>query len=155
MQGNAKSIYSVFTENSRFIVPIYQRPYSWRNEHCKQLWDDIVACATGKRDKHFFGSTVRVPDASGMIVIDGQQRITTISLLMLAIRAALVSGEKTATRGGRLRLCAPPDARRGRRVHPVRRLFLLDVDPRRHGLHRLSRSRHLQLGDGQRDSGVA
>ena len=100
MQGNAKSIYSVFTENSRFIVPIYQRPYSWRNEHCKQLWDDIVACATGKRDKHFFGSTVRVPDASGMIVIDGQQRITTISLLMLAIRAALVSGEKTATRGG-------------------------------------------------------
>ena len=100
MQGNAKSIYSVFTENSRFIVPIYQRPYSWRNEHCKQLWDDIVACATGKRDKHFFGSTVRVPDASGMIVIDGQQRITTVSLLMLAIRAALVSGEKTATRGG-------------------------------------------------------
>lgn len=100
MQGNAKSIYSVFTENSRFIVPIYQRPYSWRNEHCKQLWDDIVACATGKRDKHFFGSTVRVPDASGMIVIDGQQRITTISLLMLAIRDALVSGEKTATRGG-------------------------------------------------------
>lgn len=100
MQGNAKSIYSVFTENSRFIVPIYQRPYSWRNEHCKQLWDDIVACATGKRDKHFFGSTVRVPDASGMIVIDGQQRITTISLLMLAIRAALVSGEKTAARGG-------------------------------------------------------
>ena len=100
MQGNAKSIYSVFTENSRFIVPIYQRPYSWRNEHCKQLWDDIVACATGKRDKHFFGSTVRVPDASGMIVIDGQQRITTVSLLMLAIRAALVSGEKTAARGG-------------------------------------------------------
>lgn len=100
MQGNAKSIYSIFTENNRFIVPIYQRPYSWRMDQCKQLWSDIVACATGKRDRHFFGSTVRVPDASGMIVIDGQQRITTISLLMLAIRNALVAGKKQATRGG-------------------------------------------------------
>ena len=100
MQGNAKSIYSVFTENSRFVVPIYQRQYSWRIEQCKQLWNDIIACATNKRDKHFFGSTVRVPDAAGMIVIDGQQRITTISLLMLAIRNALLTGEKQATRGG-------------------------------------------------------
>jgi hypothetical protein len=100
MQGNAKSIYSVFTENSRFVVPIYQRQYSWRIEQCKQLWSDIIACATNKRDKHFFGSTVRVPDAAGMIVIDGQQRITTISLLMLAIRNALLTGEKHATRGG-------------------------------------------------------
>ena len=100
MQGNAKSIYSVFTENSRFIVPIYQRPYSWHIEQCKQLWNDILACATNKRDKHFFGSTVRVPDALGMIVIDGQQRITTISLLMLAIRNVLESGKMMATRGG-------------------------------------------------------
>jgi len=100
MQGNAKSIYSVFTENSRFVVPIYQRQYSWRIEQCKQLWNDIIACATNKRDKHFFGSTVRVPDASGMIVIDGQQRITTISLLMLAIRNSLLSGETQASRGG-------------------------------------------------------
>ncbi len=100
MQGNAKSIYSVFTENSRFIVPIYQRLYSWRTEQCRQLWNDIIACATNRRDKHFFGSTVRVPDATGMIVIDGQQRITTISLLMLAIRNALISGTKSATRGG-------------------------------------------------------
>lgn len=100
MQGNAKSIYSVFTENSRFIVPIYQRLYSWRIEQCRQLWNDIIACATNKRDKHFFGSTVRVPDAAGMIVIDGQQRITTISLLMLAIRNALISEKRTATRGG-------------------------------------------------------
>lgn len=100
MQGNAKSIFSVFTENSRFIVPIYQRPYSWKIEECKQMWADILACARGDRDKHFFGSTVRVPDASGMIVIDGQQRITTVSLLMLAIRNLLCSGEKTATRGG-------------------------------------------------------
>lgn len=85
MDGHAKSIYSVFTENSRFIVPIYQRPYSWHIEQCKQLWNDILACATGKRGKHFLGSIVRVPDESGMVVIDGQQRITTMSLLMLAI----------------------------------------------------------------------
>ena len=129
MQGNAKSVFSIFTENNRFIVPLYQRPYSWKVEQCRQLWDDIVACAIGKRAKHFFGSTVRVPDASGMIVIDGQQRITTISLLMMAIRHILMDGGRSATRGGKtqdwilneflLERCYPPrmDAKKLLLVH--------------------------------------
>ncbi len=86
MEGHAKSVFSLFVENKCFIVPIYQRPYSWKIEQCRQMFNDILACASGKRDSHFFGSVVRVADGDGSLVIDGQQRLTTISLLLLAIK---------------------------------------------------------------------
>lgn len=86
MEGHAKSVFSLFVENKCFIVPIYQRPYSWKIEQCRQMFSDILACASGKRDSHFFGSVVRVADGDGALVIDGQQRLTTISLLLLAIK---------------------------------------------------------------------
>ena len=50
------------------------------------MFSDILACASGKRELHFFGSVVRVADGDGALVIDGQQRLTTISLLLLAIK---------------------------------------------------------------------
>ena len=86
MEGHAKSVFSLFVENKCFIVPIYQRPYSWKIEQCRQMFSDILACASGKRESHFFGSVVRVADGDGALVIDGQQRLTTISLLLLAIK---------------------------------------------------------------------
>ena len=91
MEGHAKSVFSLFVENKCFIVPIYQRPYSWRIEQCRQMFCDIMACASGKRDSHFFGSVVRVADGEGSLVIDGQQRLTTISLLLLAIKNAVLA----------------------------------------------------------------
>lgn len=90
MEGHAKSVFSLFVENKCFIVPIYQRPYSWRIEQCRQMFSDIMACASGKRESHFFGSVVRVADGDGSLVIDGQQRLTTISLLLLAIKSAVL-----------------------------------------------------------------
>lgn len=73
----------------RFIIPVYQRNYDWKMENCKQLYDDLVKVVQKGRKSHFFGSIVSVYEPSGrntdFLVIDGQQRLTTISLLLLAM----------------------------------------------------------------------
>lgn len=73
----------------RFIIPVYQRNYDWKIEHCKQLYDDLVKVIKNNRRSHFFGSLVSVYNVSGrnteFLVIDGQQRLTTLSLLFLAM----------------------------------------------------------------------
>ncbi|WQZ75123.1 DUF262 and DUF1524 domain-containing protein [Helicobacter pylori] len=79
------------SQEKQFVIPIYQRVYSWEKEQCKQLWDDIIK--TGGNDqieRHFIGSIVyaRVDDthSSPLLIIDGQQRLATITLLFIALR---------------------------------------------------------------------
>lgn len=73
----------------RFIIPVYQRNYDWKTENCKQLFDDLIKVIKNNRKSHFFGSLVSVYNPSGrnteFLVIDGQQRLTTVSLLFLAM----------------------------------------------------------------------
>lgn len=72
--------------DKNFIIPIYQRNYDWKKENCKQLFDDLENILKKNLNTHFFGSIVCKPeDMERIIIIDGQQRITTISLLLLAI----------------------------------------------------------------------
>lgn len=75
--------------NKRFVIPVYQRNYDWRTENCKQLFDDLVKVVRNHRKSHFFGSIVSVYNPDGVnnefLVIDGQQRLTTVSLLLLAM----------------------------------------------------------------------
>lgn len=72
--------------DKNFIIPIYQRNYDWKKEQCKQLFDDLENLIKKDLNSHFFGSIVCKPeDMERIIIIDGQQRITTISLLLLAI----------------------------------------------------------------------
>lgn len=72
--------------DKNFIIPIYQRNYDWKKENCKQLFDDLENLIKKNLNTHFFGSIVCKPeDMERIIIIDGQQRITTISLLLLAI----------------------------------------------------------------------
>ena len=72
--------------DKNFVIPIYQRNYDWKKENCKQLFDDLENLLKKNLDTHFFGSIVCKPeDMEQIIIIDGQQRITTISLLLLAI----------------------------------------------------------------------
>ncbi len=84
------------SQEKQFVIPIYQRVYSWEKEQCKQLWDDIVK--TGGNDQiegHFIGSIVFVHDGiyttnyNELLIIDGQQRLTTITLLFIALRVHL------------------------------------------------------------------
>ena len=79
--------------NKQFVIPIYQRTYSWTQKQCKQLWEDIIRVATNEEiNAHFIGSIVyieggiyQVSTIPKLLVIDGQQRLTTLSLLLVAL----------------------------------------------------------------------
>jgi uncharacterized protein with ParB-like and HNH nuclease domain/predicted transport protein len=83
----------------QFIIPIYQRTYSWDTPQCEQLWNDIVRAATDDHiSGHFVGSLVyvehgiyQVSGITQLLVIDGQQRLTTLTLLLAAL-ADLLKG---------------------------------------------------------------
>ncbi len=92
--------------DKRFVIPVYQRNYDWKTENCKQLYDDLVKIIKSGRKSHFFGSLVSVynPDGNNeeFLVIDGQQRLTTVSLLFLAMynlirEGAVVPGSPNLT----------------------------------------------------------
>ena len=90
MKGDAKPLVK-FLEgaDNRFIIPVYQRNYDWKQDNCKQLYNDLIKVIKDNRESHFFGSIVSsLYDGHGSseyLIIDGQQRITTISLLLLAV----------------------------------------------------------------------
>ena len=90
MNGNAQKLIKYMDGASkRFVIPVYQRNYDWKMEHCKQLYDDLVKVIRQNRKSHFFGSVVSVQSENGtmeeFLIIDGQQRLTTVSLLLLAV----------------------------------------------------------------------
>src|SRR5579872_3692436 len=77
----------------QFIVPVFQRDYSWETKHCLQLWKDIMqAGSTPNIKAHFVGSIVYIAaddnnaNISRWLLIDGQQRLTTVILLLTALR---------------------------------------------------------------------
>lgn len=93
MRGQETFLAKFFHSTKPLVVPVYQRNYTWRKENCKLLFDDILNICNDERKKHFIGSVVFVDHADSFIVIDGQQRITTISILLLALRNAIRDGE--------------------------------------------------------------
>lgn len=98
MNGSAQKLIKYMDGASkRFIIPVYQRNYDWRMLHCKQLYDDLVKVIKQGRKSHFFGSIVSVQNENGTmeeyLIIDGQQRLTTVSLLLLAIYHLLSEGK--------------------------------------------------------------
>ncbi|GAA9551133.1 DUF262 and DUF1524 domain-containing protein [Helicobacter pylori] len=94
MEANATTLLKFIEDNNKnqFVIPIYQRLYSWEKEQCKQLWDDIIKIGgNDKMDGHFIGSILYVLDGikhsnNALLIIDGQQRLTTITLLLIALR---------------------------------------------------------------------
>lgn len=100
----------------RFIIPVYQRNYDWKTENCKQLFDDLIKIIKNNRKSHFFGSLVSVYEPSGrnteFLVIDGQQRLTTVSLLLLAMYNLITNN-----------VIVPEDASLGKQIYED---FLVD-----------------------------
>lgn len=96
MKASENQLLTFLNGKKQFIIPIYQRTYSWNRAQCEQLWNDIVRTATDKQaNTHFVGSVVYIQDglfiAGGvmpLLVIDGQQRLTTLSLLLIALAKA-------------------------------------------------------------------
>ena len=90
----ATKIYEFFCGNKKqlFLIPLYQRAYAWEEKHCKRLFEDIVKVHRNHLPSHFFGSIVSVQDnqlEDDLLIIDGQQRITTVSIIVLALRNAV------------------------------------------------------------------
>lgn len=94
MKAEATPLLKFIKDNQKnqLVIPIYQRVYSWEKEQCKQLWDDIIKIGgDDKMDGHFIGSILYVLDGithsdNALLIIDGQQRLTTITLLLTALR---------------------------------------------------------------------
>ena len=81
----------------QFIVPIFQRDYSWGTRHCQQLWKDVIRVGSDPSVKgHFLGSVVYVAAEDNTatitrwLLIDGQQRMTTLTLLLIALRDRMI-----------------------------------------------------------------
>lgn len=96
MRGTAMPLQLVWGNAcTQLVIPVYQRNYAWKIENCKQLFTDLVKLKDSRRKGHFFGSIVTAPAGSGLdrLIIDGQQRLTTTSLLMLAAIKAVKDGK--------------------------------------------------------------
>jgi len=78
--------------NVQFVIPVYQRNYDWTNTECRELLNDIISVESEKRGTHFIGSIVFIHEGTystsevkELIIIDGQQRLTTINILYVAL----------------------------------------------------------------------
>lgn len=97
MKAVEAHLLSFLQRSPQLIIPVYQRTYSWTEKQCRQLWDDILR--VGSSDAiavHFIGSIVYIEQRlsqgshrAPVLVIDGQQRLTTVSLLLEALARAL------------------------------------------------------------------
>ena len=92
MDATKGNIYSILNGNKQFLIPVYQRYYSWEIEQCSRLWNDIVDMQKKGKAGHFVGSIVNIAEQAmptgvqKYMIIDGQQRMTTLTLLLIALR---------------------------------------------------------------------
>ena len=92
MDAQKGNIFEILNGNRQFVIPVYQRFYSWDISQCKRLWDDIVAMERQEKEGHFVGAIVNIAEKAmptgvqKFMIIDGQQRVTTLTLLLLALR---------------------------------------------------------------------
>ena len=96
MRGTAMPLQLVWGNAcTQLVIPVYQRNYAWKIENCNQLLADLIKLKNSQRKSHFFGSIVTAPVGSGLdrLIIDGQQRLTTTSLLMLAAIKTVKDGK--------------------------------------------------------------
>jgi hypothetical protein len=105
METQVRTPQMVFMQPQRFVVPLFQRPYVWNEENqWEPLWNDVARVAervlkqpTGKHHPHFLGAVVlqQMQKQTGQMqertVIDGQQRLTTLQLLLDALHAELMA----------------------------------------------------------------
>ena len=128
----------IINGTTQFVIPVFQRDYKWTDEQCEQLWKDVlaIAAASGERG-HFLGSVVYVSTGDSnagftrWLLIDGQQRVTTLTLLLTALRDHI---QATGWSGGE-------DAPTAKRVDAY---FLKNVEEEGNRRHKLVLRRHDQ-----------
>lgn len=93
MKATEAKLLGFLRQSPQFVIPIYQRTYSWTESQCRQLWDDIMRAGSDENIRaHFIGSVVYIQESlfqvssqTPLLVIDGQQRLTTVSLIIEAL----------------------------------------------------------------------
>lgn len=96
MKANDTTIREFLEGTKQFIVPLFQRTYSWSNRNLEKMWTDLVSVSEDDEPSHFFGSFVTMPIASSpstvskFTIIDGQQRLTTIGVILASIRRKIL-----------------------------------------------------------------
>ena len=101
MKATDANLLAFLNKVPQFIIPIYQRTYSWTERECRQLWEDVRRAGRSSHiPVHFLGSVVYVEEGlsnassrSPLLVIDGQQRLTSVTLLLAALARAIGDGE--------------------------------------------------------------
>jgi len=98
MEASPARVIQYFNGEKQNLIPLFQRPYTWTKNNWQTLWDDLmVQYEVGDTGTHFMGAIVSVParsvpvGVSKYLIIDGQQRLTTVSLLLCALRDCLDS----------------------------------------------------------------
>lgn len=96
MEASPAQVIQYFNGEKQNLIPLFQRPYSWRQAHWSTLWDDVlVQYDSDEKSAHFMGTIVSIParsvpvGVSKYLIIDGQQRLTTVSILLAALRDVL------------------------------------------------------------------
>ena len=96
MEAFPAKIIQYFNGEKQNLIPLFQRPYTWKQANWQTLWNDVmVQYDVGDSSTHFMGAIVSVParsvpvGVSKFLIIDGQQRLTTVSLLLCALRDCL------------------------------------------------------------------
>ncbi len=86
------TMFYILMKDNQFSIPVYQRCYSWGREQCERLWNDMVTMQKKGKNGHFIGSIVSIGEQTTLVgvqkfmLIDGQQRMTTLTLLLVALR---------------------------------------------------------------------
>ncbi len=84
---DAKNIVKIFSDaDSYYQIPDYQRPYSWGDEQVEQLWDDLCSAMESDDESYFLGPVILIKTKDWFEVVDGQQRLTTLTILFCVIR---------------------------------------------------------------------
>lgn len=106
MKAEGTFVTNLLEGAKQFIVPIFQRDYSWGTKHCQQLWKDVIRVGSDPNVKgHFLGSVVYVAAEDNAatipqwLLIDGQQRITTLTLLLIALRDRMIELQGSGNSG--------------------------------------------------------
>lgn len=99
MKASEAPLLDLLWKAHQFEIPIYQRTYSWTSDECRTLWDDVIRA--GQNDAtnvHFVGSVVHISKGQSnltkqepLLVIDGQQRLTSVILILKALAVALTT----------------------------------------------------------------
>lgn len=131
MKAVDRRYHMIINGNTQFVIPVFQRDYSWSDHQCEQLWKDVVRVGTPQEEiLHFLGSVVYVPTGDSFAgytrwtLIDGQQRMTTLFLLVTALRDHIADTGWTGSE----------DSPTSRRLESYFLINLLEEGSRRHKL---------------------